>query len=482
MLSALAASEAAAQIQAPTPPPVQTFPLNVPAPQYTPPNNQPSTALPQYNGAQPYSETMPPLEPAIPPLRIPQSFSAPYAAPVPTTCTTYPGAHGQFHASCGAPGDCRAGCSSCGGDGCGVCGPQGRIWGEFDYILWSARGDKAPPLVTTSPAGTASASAGVLGTPGAGILAGGAGLGDEFRSGIRVNIGGWLNDSQTFGVQVGGFTIADANTSAAFSSTGDPILARPFVNAITGLPASQLVALPGILAGGVGVDHSSSIYGFDAALRGNMCCSSCYRLDALLGYRYFHLEEGLTVSENLTAGAAAPAALGVAAGTNIRVVDAFSTSNTFNGVQAGFTGEYRFWDRLFFSGTGKASFGWIDQTSNIFGATTVTLPGATPTTAAGGLLALSSNIGSRSRSEAVIVPELNLNLGMQVTQNVRLRAGYNFLYVSSVVRPGNVIDTTVNPGLIPPPTGSPLPARPAVQPRLDDFFLHGINAGVEVRF
>src|SRR5438094_672952 len=34
-----------------------------------------------------------------------------------------------------------------------VCGPTGTIWGRVEYLLWWTKGDRLPPLVTTSPPG-----------------------------------------------------------------------------------------------------------------------------------------------------------------------------------------------------------------------------------------------------------------------------------------------------------------------------------------
>jgi hypothetical protein len=321
-----------------------------------------------------------------------------------------------------------------------------------------------------------------LGTPGAGVLYGRSGVGDDLRSGVRYNVGIWLDPARTLGVQTGGFFLGDSSAHTAFSSTGDPILARPFVNALTKAPASQLAAFPDVVAGSIGIGHTNSVDGFDVALRGNMCCAMNWRLDALLGYRYLRIEDGLAISENLAVGPLGPGSLGVPAGTNLIVVDRFQTTNIFHGLQTGIAGEYRLGNGWYVSGTGKASLGWIDQMINVAGGTTVIFPGLAPVSNIGGLLALGSNIGRHAQSNAVIIPELNMNLGYQVTQNLRIRAGYNFLYISTVARPGNIIDTTINPGLLPPATGAATPARPAVQSDRADFILHGINAGLELRF
>src|SRR5258708_36615891 len=52
----------------------------------------------------------------------------------------------------------------------GVCGPNGQMWAEAEYLLWWVRGTALPPLVTTSPAGTSQIQAGVPATPGAAVL------------------------------------------------------------------------------------------------------------------------------------------------------------------------------------------------------------------------------------------------------------------------------------------------------------------------
>ena len=60
---------------------------------------------------------------------------------------------------------------------------------------------------------------------------------------------------------------------------------------------------------------------------------------------------------------------------------------------------------------------------------------------------MQSNIGHFSQSQFAVVPEIGVKLGYQLTPNLRLQAGYNFLFWSNVVRPGQQIDTSVNPNL-----------------------------------
>src|SRR5882757_945505 len=48
----------------------------------------------------------------------------------------------------------------------------GQFWAEMEYLAWSVKGDRLPPLVTTSPAGTPQAQAGILGPPSTTVLFG----------------------------------------------------------------------------------------------------------------------------------------------------------------------------------------------------------------------------------------------------------------------------------------------------------------------
>ena len=64
--------------------------------------------------------------------------------------------------------------------------------------------------------------------------------------------------------------------------------------------------------------------------------------------------------------------------------------------------------------------------------------------APGGLLAQPTNIGSFSQNRFALIPQVNVKLGYQVLPGLRLTMGYNFTYVTRVLRPGDQVDTTVN--------------------------------------
>lgn len=66
------------------------------------------------------------------------------------------------------------------------------------------------------------------------------------------------------------------------------------------------------------------------------------------------------------------------------------------------------------------------------------------------MLALSSNSGNFSQTRFAVVPEFSLKAGYQVAPQWRIVAGYDVLYWSDVQRAGGLIDTTINPNLVPP--------------------------------
>ncbi len=140
---------------------------------------------------------------------------------------------------------------------------------------------------------------------------------------------------------------------------------------------------------------------------------------------------------------------------------------------------------MFLVTTASVALGTSHEEVDVHGNTAITPPGGGRTVLAGGILALPSNSGHFSRDRFAVVPEIGINLGCQVTPHLRAFVGYGFLYVSNVVRPGSLIDRTVNLTQIPSNLGPGTligPARPALVLRDTDFWAQGINFGLEIRY
>jgi len=170
-------------------------------------------------------------------------------------------------------------------------------------------------------------------------------------------------------------------------------------------------------------------------------------------------------------------------GDVLRDIDSFQTTNSFYGLQLG--GRLRWEEDWFSVGVfGKVAFGETQQKVAINGATTLFSALGTET-AEGGVLALPSNIGTRSRTVFGIVPEGGLNISGDVTRWLRLTAGYSFLYWSEVVRPGGEIDRLVNRGQIPSDANFGVttgPARPTFRFNEEAFWANTFNFGVEFHY
>ncbi len=389
------------------------------------------------------------------------------AMPSPASCACRP-----------APSCCPS-CAPCGCTPCGCADGQSRLWFEGDVLLWWIKDSRMPPLVTTSP----QSSLGVLGQPGTAVLFGGN-LDNENQLGGRFRAGLWLDDCHALGVETGFFFLGQRSNDFLTGSGGDRLLARPFFNAAFGAQDAEQVAnlavpsLPSLLplGGRVGVTATSRFWGLEANGTHQLWRDGGSGVALLAGFRYLRLDEGLGIDEDLQVPESSPES----AGTRFRLDDSFSTCNNFYGGQVGGRGEL-VRGRWSLDVLGKVALGVSEQRAEVRGATLVTQPGAAPQAFTGALLALPTNIGKYDRDEFAVVPEVGVNVGYRVTRQLRVRAGYTFLYWSSVARPGDQINVAVNSTQIPPGVLRG-PAQPAFSFKGTDFWAQGVNLGIEYEY
>jgi hypothetical protein len=207
----------------------------------------------------------------------------------------------------------------------------------------------------------------------------------------------------------------------------------------------------------------------------------CVSVDGLFGYRFLQLNERV----ELFGRSQATGALGtfnggiLPAGVTVFTRDVFRGRTEFHGAQVGGRVEWRR-DMFTVTAFGKGGAGINVQTLNVDGSTTATGLGITRT-AAGGVRALRTNIGRETNTDFSLIGETGIELGFQVTKNVSLRVGYNLLFWSDVLRPGNVIDPVMSFNQVPidPSFGAAGAAtRPATVFRSSDFLAHGLVVGV----
>lgn len=259
------------------------------------------------------------------------------------------------------------------------------------------------------------------------------------------------------------------------------------------MPDRELTLTPGTnagdvfkLRGSIAVNNFTDLQGGDINMFKLLCGDYAYSLYGFAGFRYLDLHEKLTILENVISAAPVPGFPIFNPGNQITVQDSFATRNQFYGGQVGMYGEIRR-NRWFVGSQLQIGLGVTQQTITVNGSQTVTTLAGTQQTFNGGLLALPSNIGTYTANRFSVVPQIGLRIGYNLTDNMRIFVGYDFLYWSNVVRPGDQVDTTLNvtqiPNFAPPglfPT-SPI-VRPIVPFHTTDFFAQGISAGFMWRY
>ena len=362
-----------------------------------------------------------------------------------------------------------------------------------DAMLMWVHGMRLPALVTTSPTGTAQASAGVLGenfveTPTASILFGKDRQTDNtFSPGGRISLGWWVDELETFGIVGNYFRVESDSFEFNASSdglTGSQILARPFFNvqptAGSARQDSSLLAFPDVWSGNISIRGKSEVFGSEVYLQENLFNGFNTRWDLIYGYPYLQVNEELLIQDSIVAGNPGPGG-GVQVGTQIDSFDLFDTENVFHGGQLGLHWEqkHRIW---IWESSMKLALGSMQERVLINGGATTTVPGppVTSSNSSGGLLALPTNIGTRRDSQFAVIPEFSFGLKCQWTPRLEWSVGYNFLYMSHLVRPGDQMDLNVNPTQI---GGGTLTgdASPSFNFVDTDFWTQGITLGLEYR-
>jgi hypothetical protein len=307
------------------------------------------------------------------------------------------------------------------------------FYGQAEYLLWWTRGSQLPPLVTTT---VDPKQPGGLAGPGTPVLIGGQTVSGDIRSGGRFLMGTWLLEDHLLGVEVQGLFLENTNQQYQADLT---LLTPPNVGAQS-------------------VTANSSFWGLAADVRTSLSYTPSYHFDALLGYRTLALNENLNLSEEAVTSL-------VPFGTRVGG-DRFATNNQFHGVRLGAEAGYtdKGWSVDL---RGSLAVGYNVQSVDISGLTVTSLPTTVYPT---GMLAASSNSGNHNHSSLGVVPEVGLRVGYQLTERLRAYAGYDLVYWTNVLRPGDQIDRAISQG------------RPTVPFTSSDFWAQGVVFGQELRY
>jgi hypothetical protein len=365
---------------------------------------------------------------------------------------------------------------TCCGDGtCGCCSACTRMydtWGSVEFLMWWGKGTSLPPLVTTSLPGTAVVDAGVLDLPSTTILFGDQLSSNKLQGGGRVAAGIWLDPDHN--VAAGGRFFGLGGDTTRFDSgfsNGSTILGLPFTNTLLGQGDAFLLAFPGRFFGSVQAQATTNnILGAEGFTEIMMSRDCCRRIDLVLGYQFFRLNDWLQIDSRGT---------NVLNGLQFDLRDRFVTRNEFHGGEIGLRARMAR-GQWSLNVLGQLSIGNMNQQVTIDGRSIATLGGVSQTTP-GGILAQPTNIGTFERNRFAFIPQLTTNLHYHVTPNVSVHIGYNLIWISDVALTGDQIDLNVNSSQF---FGGPVlgPADPAFTFRDTEYWLQGINWGVNWDF
>jgi hypothetical protein len=303
--------------------------------------------------------------------------------------------------------------------------------------------------------------------------------GDQF--GGRFAAGYWLSKDHMLGVDAGMFFLSRQSVQfGAASQLGSPILAVPFFDVRNNREGSSVLSVPGISSGAVAASLASRLWGYDLNARSELLHGEGYSASALVGFRHLELSEGL----DLGISEVIPSPLPFLGSASLASSQTFHTRNYFYGPQLGA-------DVSACRGPvavhliAKVALGDVHEVADINGTTTTrAFTGATSTIPVA-LFAQNSNSGRHTRDEFAVVPEISVNVGYNVTRNIRATLGYSFLYLSSAMRPGDAIDRGINTSAIPTPLGTTNlvgPARPLFPNKDSEFWAQGISFGIRVQY
>ncbi len=325
-------------------------------------------------------------------------------------------------------------------------------WFRSEFLFATTRPTNLPPLITSGPSGTTAS----LNERTTRTLFGGNRL-SEFRPGLRVSAGGticgrWGADGSFLML---GETDARVRASAA---PGGPVVGQPLINGATGGETALQIGqfAPGVIE----ARASTRLIGGDAHLRVNAHTSEFGRIDVLAGYRYLQLWDAVSVQSERTGQGPADGP------TVFRTTDLFRTRNEFHGPQVGFAATYRLFDKLLLTSRATVALGVTHTDSLLSGSSVV---GGFP--AANGTLVGPTNSGRYERTQFSVLPAVDASLGYDITDHVRITAGYTSLYWSRVDRAAGQIDRTMN-----------LISRPTYPAASSEFWMHGVLLGLEVRY
>jgi len=412
--------------------------------------------------------------------------------------------------------------------------PPYRVWASADFLAWEIPNAHLPALASTLPVGVIVADTtnefrpplpppalqtipnfAPVSIESAPTFADGNTLRSGVQLGARLSAGVWLNPEETFGLDTSFFFISN-RTTGFHSSTGNsldqfllnfPFNSNVFVQTTTTTATTPptttttttlLQSFPTFVVR----QTSANLLGTSSkGMWGGEINARCvwdpadakdpfigYQVSGLAGFRYLDFHENLDVVNAvqlfLPPGFQDVNGLGQPLNTNLptnisySTADGIRTGNQFYGGQVGIDCSW-YLAQLLGDISIKAGLGVMHQTVDILG--TIQMNG---TSTPGGLLSSPLDQGPHGSNRIAVVPEIDAKLGYQILPSLRAFIGYDFLFLSSVVRPGDQVGLSSSniQASVAGTTSQISVSQPTFRSNTTTLTVNGINFGMEFRY
>lgn len=344
---------------------------------------------------------------------------------------------------------------------------------QAEALVWWQKASPTPAPIVTD---------GLYGQPGTNVLLGGGDMDTNPNPGLRLSASYAVDKRMKL---EGSFLyLGERSSSASVESSGQigsVDLLLPFFDVTQNRENITELSFSPVYRGRAQEELTNSLMGLEAGLSWALPASNAWAFDLLGGLRWLQLKEAYVVTTSSPWNPPNPADV-----WDTR--DAFDAKNDFFGAQIGARARYDQGD-WFADGAVKLGLGLMKQQIDIDGSlltndfTNYGVVQSFP----GGYFALPSNIGSHSQDEFALVPEIQLNVGYRLTPTATLFAGYSFLYMNNVLRPGNQINRNINPTQSVSYVGEPsvsMSGAAQPQPTLNSssYWAQGLSIGLSVEF
>lgn len=365
--------------------------------------------------------------------------------------------------------------------GLGLAPDPYRWWLSGEYLLGFTRAATAPSVVTSGPV----SSGGIVGLSGTQQLSSSSPKFDGV-SGARFSGGVWLDSCRAYGFEWSVFFLPRQQSTSTYQAGPGEVLARPFFDTLFNIENSRLISSPGLFAGSAESTYRTYFWGGELGSRLRVIETPTFSLEQLFHFRYYELEESFTTQDTSTAVGGGVVAFNgqvFLPPARVRVNDSYTILNRFYGGSAGVRAIWtpgRWEVRL----DGRMGVGAVEQSVTVDGRTSLeNVP--VPTSTQPGFYTSAQNVGVFRQYRLSLAPDVQARVGYRVTDWLMVTAGYQFLYMTNVARPGDLVDRRLNSARIPSSQtfGAAAPVArelPAYDSR--DFWMHGFSAGLMLTF